>query len=389
MTHPSTTIAGAGIAGLSSALALSRIGARVTVAERSAQFSEVGAGIQLGPNAVRRLLAWGLDLNSSLQASVPERLQVLGAADARERGCLRLGDAAHARYGATYATVHRADLHAALLHALRGQVDVDLHLNQDLRWRSGSLFSGDQALAPHELTVVADGVWSQLRSAVVEDGPPFWTGHVAYRALARMADLPTHWRVNQVTVWLGHDLHVVHYPVRGGEYLNAVVLAEAPQRQPSQDWDQAADAQGVRDALRACHPRLQALVDDCLAAGAQWRLWALAGRAPVRGAHELVRDRVALAGDAAHPMLPYLAQGAGMAIEDAQALAEALVNYADVPQALQAYAQARWQRVARVQARAMRNGRIFHLRGPIAWARDAAMRMGGEAVLDVPWLYAE
>ena len=387
--HPhSLTIAGAGIAGLACALAASRRGLCASVHERAASFSEVGAGIQLGPNAVRRLLAWGLDLEGRLQANVPERLQVLGAADASERGCLRLGDAAKARYGAPYATVHRADLHAALLQALREQAYVDLQLGQALGWRSGRLCSDDPAFAPHALTVVADGVWSQLRSAVVDDGAPRWTGHVAYRALARMADLPAHWRAHQVTVWLGHDLHVVHYPVRGGEYLNAVLLVEAPQIQPSQEWDQAADAQGVRDALRACHPRLQALADDCLAAGAQWRLWALAGRTPVRGPHELVRDRVALVGDAAHPMLPYLAQGAGMAIEDAQALADALAAETDVSMALQAYAQARWQRVARVQARAVRNGRIFHLRGPMAWARDAAMRIGGEAVLDVPWLYA-
>lgn len=387
MLKISASIAGAGIAGLSAALALSRAGARVLVAERAEAFGEVGAGIQLGPNAVRRLQAWGLTSDGAVRASQPESLQALGAFDGRERGRLSLGASAERRYGAPYWTVHRADLHAALLAAVQARGDVDLALQQNLHWQAGQLRTADDQAVSADVTVVADGVWSQLRTAVVNDGQPRWTGHVAYRALARMADLPPHWRRPHVTVWLGTDLHVVHYPVRGGEYLNAVVLVDSPHITPRQDWDQAADVQGVRDALRDCHPRLQALVDDCLAAGAQWRLWALAGRAPVRGPHELVRERVALVGDAAHPMLPYLAQGAGMAIEDAQVLADALATQADVSAALQAYAQQRWQRVARVQARAARNGRIFHLRGPAAWARDAAMRLGGEGVMDLPWLY--
>ena len=385
MTQGSATIAGAGIAGLASALALARAGWRVQLRERASAFAEVGAGIQLGPNAVRRLQAWGLATDGRMQAARPESLRAWGARDGRERGHLRLGAQAQARYGAPYVTVHRADVHAALAQAVQAQGGVAVQLGQ------GVDLAGDTwpDLGPdaHQVGVIADGVWSRLRARVVDDGPARWTGHVAFRALARMADLPPAWRANQVNVWLGHDLHVVHYPVRGGEYLNAVVLVEAPQLTPRQDWDQGADLQVLRAALHTSHPRLQALIDDCQAAGGQWRLWALAGRAPVRGAHELAKGALALVGDAAHPMLPYLAQGAGMAIEDAQVLADALQGARDVPQALQHYAQQRWSRVARVQARAARNGRIFHLSGPAAWARDTAMRVGGEAVMDLPWLY--
>ena len=190
-------------------------------------------------------------------------------------------------------------------------------------------------------------------------------------------------------LWLGPRLHVVHYPVRGGDWLNLVVLVESNDMAQTPGWDSQRTSEQTADdlnlALKGCCHRLQDLVRISEA----WRAWALFDRPPLQSATDMARGRVALLGDAAHPMLPYLAQGAGMAIEDADTLAQCWSQVGlSVEQRLQAYAQARWQRVAKVQARARRNAKVFHARGGLAWARNTAMRWGGPAVMDMPWLYA-
>ena len=188
--------------------------------------------------------------------------------------------------------------------------------------------------------------------------------------------------LQQVTVWMGPRLHVVHYPVRGARLLNVVAIMAGPMPADPQDWDGQAQAPALlRERL---DPGLRALLDGAPA----WRLWALHDRTPLQSAAQMARGRVALLGDAAHPMRPYLAQGAGMAIEDAQALAQALQRHGATPTALSAYAQARWARNARVQARALRQGQIYHAQGPVAWARNSAMRLAGARLMDLRWLYA-
>jgi salicylate hydroxylase len=196
-------------------------------------------------------------------------------------------------------------------------------------------------------------------------------------------------RSQEITAWLGPRLHVVQYPVRSGEWLNVVVIVQGKVQGDLQDWDHRSNAEDLQKTLvSACAP-LQALTE----AIPEWRLWALCDRQPMGSAAEHAQGRVCLIGDAAHPMRPYLAQGAGMAIEDAAELGQSLSRVkdgaAEVVQALSQFAQRRWQRNARVQARAIRNGDIFHLSGPAAWARDASMKLLGERLLDVPWLYGE
>jgi salicylate hydroxylase len=211
-------------------------------------------------------------------------------------------------------------------------------------------------------------------------------GHLAYRALVRQADLPAALRSQQVTAWLGPKLHVVAYPVRGGEWLNVVAIVHGHVQGSLEDWDHGANAADLQAALSHTCTSLRELI----AAVPAWRLWVLCDRAPLGGVEQMARGHVALLGDAAHPMRPYLAQGAGMAIEDAAELGRQLGlvdGVLDVPTLLQRYALNRWQRNARVQARSIRNGEIFHLEGPMAWARDASMRLLGERLLDVPWLY--
>ena len=394
-------IAGGGIGGIAAALACAKAGARVTVLERAAAFAEVGAGIQIGPNVTRVLHGWGLAQALAGVAVFPSHLQVRNAPSGRELGVLRLGDTARQRYGAPYATVHRADLHAVLLDAMRQNTGTELHLNAALtgfveypervavEMESGVAMEADVLLG-------ADGLWSAVRQQLLHDGPPRATGHLAYRAMVRQAGLPEPLRSRHITAWLGPDLHVVQYPVRGGEWLNvvAIVLGTLPSAGAgcnadgdsagANPWDHGTDSAILRRALEGCCRPLQ----DLVAAIADWRLWVLCDRAPMQGPQQHGGGRVALLGDAAHPMRPYLAQGAGMAIEDAAELGRVLAcDAVGVPSAVHLYGQRRWQRNARVQARAVRNGQIFHARGWVQWGRDRALKLLGERLLDLPWLY--
>ena len=400
-------VAGGGIGGLAAALACARAGCDVQVFERAGVFAEVGAGLQIGPNITRVLQAWGLGDALAGVAAFPSHLQVRDAATGRELGVLRLSDRARQRYGAPYATLHRADLHQLLLDAVRQQAGSGLLLSCTIHGFAQS----DASVAAHtdgghqvegDILLGADGLWSAVRQCLLGDGPPRVTGHLAYRALVPQHDLPASLRSQHITVWLGPDLHLVQYPVRGGAWLNVVGIVHqrasaalgAAQASPASDaddgtdaarWDQRTTASRLRAALVGSSAPLQDLVQ----AVADWRCWTLCDRAPVSGPGQMAQGRVALLGDAAHPMRPYLAQGAGMAIEDAATLGRMLAAFpaSAVEAALRAYADQRWQRNARVQARALRNGRIFHARGPLRWARDIALRMLGERVLDVPWLY--
>jgi salicylate hydroxylase len=357
--------------------------------ERAAQLSEVGAGIQIGPNVTRILQAWGLGAALMQVAAFPGQLQARDAQTGRVLGTLRLGKRAQALYGAPYATIHRADLQG-LLHRAALRAGVEHLLGQTVQSWQGTeaalqVNTAEGLSLQASALIGADGVWSAVRQQLLCDAPARFTGHLAYRALVAQADLPAHLRSDQVTVWMGPRLHVVHYPVRGGEWLNMVAIVHGEKPEQADDWDQAGQAQALLQAMGAVGKDLH----ERLGSVPAWRQWALHDRAPLSAAGQMARGRVALLGDSAHPMRPYLAQGAGMAIEDAQVLAQCLVqNSGGVPERLQAYAQQRWARNARVQARAIRNGRIFHATGPVAWGRNLSMRLLGERLMDVPWLYA-
>lgn len=389
--RPPVLIAGGGIGGLAAALACAQAGLPVQLLERSATPSEVGAGIQLGPNVTRILQAWGLGERLAQVAAFPPRLQVRDALSGQVLGTLTLGQRAQARYGAPYATLHRADLQG-LLHRAALDLGLDLREGQTVRgWQAApdglAVHTADAQTLQASALIAADGIWSTLRPQLLADGPPRYTGHLAYRAVVAQADLPFPLRSDQVTVWLGPRLHVVHYPVRGGQWLNLVAIVHGAKPDPAlaQDWDQAGHTQALMQAVGAVGPDLHAR----LASVPAWRQWALHDRAPLSAASQMAHGRVALLGDAAHPMRPYLAQGAGMAIEDAEVLAHCLSTAsASVPEQLRAYAAQRWARNARVQTRAIRNGRIFHAQGAVALGRNLSMRLMGERLIDVPWLYA-
>jgi salicylate hydroxylase len=384
-----TLIIGGGIGGLAAALACSGVGSDVELFERSTEFTEVGAGIQLGPNVVKVLHGWGLQDGLQAVAAFPDRLQVRDANLGDELGVLRLGAVTVQRYGSPYATVHRADLHALLLSAVRQQGAAQLQLDSELASfeqhdRGVTLHTTDGRVVQGDALVGADGLWSSVRRQLLNDGTPQATGHLAYRALVEQSSLPERLRSRQVTAWLGPEFHVVQYPVRLGAWLNVVAIVQGRIVGDVEHWDHSANAAKLRDRMTATCPALQ----DLIQAIDHWRLWGLSRRAPMQGPGEQAQGRVALLGDAAHPMVPYLAQGAGMAIEDANALSEALrIGGSDVPGVLKSYANSRWQRNARVQAGAIRNGEIFHATGLLRWGRDAAMKLLGERLLDLPWLY--
>jgi salicylate hydroxylase len=381
-------IAGGGIGGLAAAVACTQRGVPVQLLERAAQLSEVGAGIQIGPNVTRILQAWGLGDALAQVAAFPPRMQARDAQTGQVLGTLTLGERAQSLYGAPYATIHRADLQG-LLHSAAQSAGVDIRLGLTVQgWRDTAdglgVTTADGASVQAGALIGADGVWSAVRQQLLGDAPARFTGHLAYRALVAQADLPAHLRSEQVTVWMGPRLHVVHYPVRSGQWLNLVAIVHGAKPEPSQDWDQVGQTQALMQAMGAVGHDLH----ERLASVPAWRQWALHDREPLNGAKQMAQGRVALLGDAAHPMRPYLAQGAGMAIEDAQVLAQCFcIDNSTVPEQLQAYAEQRWVRNARVQARAIRNGRIFHAQGAVALGRNLSMRLMGQRVMDVPWLY--
>ena len=388
-------IVGGGIGGLAAALACGQAGARPQVLERAATFSEVGAGIQMGPNVTRTLHAWGLAEDLKAIGFAPRKLEAKDTQTGQVIGSLPLGQRSLDTYGAPYVTVHRADLHRVLLQKLMRSGLAQLHLDSEVeavqQAADGIQISG--ASLPASLTefsqfsamVGADGLWSATRQFVVPPTTPRVTGLLAYRALLPMPSLPEKLRLQDVNVWLGPRLHAVLYPVQCGECLNLVVVVQGQPPANLDDWDHAGHKEELDRAMGPIHADLR----DMLAAVPAWRLWPLCDRPPLQGPHEMAKGRIALLGDAAHPMRPFLAQGAGMAIEDAAELARSWAR-ADLPveDRLQMYAQARWARNAQVQQRSIRNGQIFHLQGPLRWGRNVAMKLMGESLMDVPWLYA-
>lgn len=386
-------VAGGGIGGLAAALALSRAGATVRVLERSPELSEVGAGIQLGPNVTRRLLGW--DLRGALDDAVayPDALYTRHAISGKTTARMALGRETRERYGAPYVTVHRGDMQQLLLRAVQESTDTRLQLaacvsDFDQTDQAVHIKTSDGWELTADALVGADGLWSRVRERLVGDGPARVTGHLAYRAVVPQSGLSATLRSSVVTAWMGPGLHVVQYPVRRGEWLNVVAVVQTTSSVGDpQNWDHAAHASDLRAHL--ANAGAAGALRDLVGAIDHWRLWALCDRPPMTAATQQAQGRVALLGDAAHPMRPYMAQGAGMAIEDAAELEGLLRAHGqqDIAGLLRRYADNRWQRNARVQARAIFNGNIYHATGLMRWGRDLALGALGRRIMDVPWLY--
>ncbi len=378
-------VAGAGIGGLAAALALARVGAEVLVLERAGSLGEAGAGLQLAPNATRLLFALGLETALRRIAFAPESADIYDRESGRRLLSTPLGAHAAARWGAPYLQAHRADLHALLLAAcetagVRLRVDSPVE-RVEADGDGVRLEIGGEAMSA-DVLVGADGVHSRVRAAVLGETPARFTGQIAWRGLVSAADLPPGLVAPAATVWTSTGSHFVHYFVRGGDLVNFVGFTPA-RAWAEESWTAAAAPGEIALAFFGWPEPVRALVEAQARAGeAGWRS-AVHDR-PARPGW--AKGRIVLLGDAAHPMVPYLAQGAGMAIEDAEALARHLAHAPDPAQGLQAYARERYARVRKVQAWAARNGSVFHLPGPLRRAAFAAAALG-DASARLDWLY--
>ena len=390
---PSRTviIAGAGIGGLTAALAIAQRGYRVAVFDQAPRLEEVGAGIQLSPNASRILIALGLREQLQRHVVAPQELRVMNAQSAHMLARAPLGAAAEARYGAPYWVIHRGDLQAVLIEAVGANQDISLHLGARVEdfalHQNGVTISALASQRPVEergcALICADGLWSKLRERLGHQAAPQFARHTAWRALAPADALVPDLRAPAVNLWLGRDAHLVHYPVRGGSLINIVAIIRDDWREPG--WN----APGLRHDILARYPSglWPKAARVIVAAPERWHKWALYDRAPT--AH-WGKGPVTLLGDAAHPMLPYLAQGAAMAIEDAAVLAQRLADTPDDPDgAMRRYERQRRSRTARAQHAARRNGMAYHMGGAGAVLRTLALlAMGGQRLIArYDWLY--
>lgn len=383
-------IAGAGIAGLTLALALARRGFEARLLEAAPVLSEAGAGVQLSPNATRRLRELGLLEAVAAQAVRPAHVRIRRARDGTDLAVMPLGDGAERRYRAPFLLVHRADLQAALVDAVQAESRIALETGvriAGVEVTADGLLIRDEDGAQRLVDglVGADGIHSRVRALVAPAGDPLLaSGRTAWRSLVPAEAAPPHARAAASNLWLGPGAHLVHYPVRAGRLVNVVAIVGDGAGDPAgaSDWAAAGDPARLAGAFASWSEDARAL----LAAAPAWRVWPLCDRAPLP---RWSRGAVTLAGDAAHPMLPFLAQGAAQAIEDAAALAEALHAHRSFPEAAGAYERSRRDKAARVQRDSRRQASIYHLGAPAALARDTAFRLLGPARMlsRYDWLY--
>ncbi len=383
--HP-ILIAGGGIGGLATALVLARDGHAVTVLEQAASFGEIGAGIQLGPN-IFKMFAWlGLTDVVSKVSFFPPGLGMNDVRTGEKVVRVPLGDVSRATYGFPYGVIYRADLHQVFLDACRELPNITLRTDAKLESFEQTADSVRVRLVngetlPGVALIGADGLWSKVREAVVGDGKPRVSGHIAYRAVLKREDVPAHLWSDDVLLWGGEKTHLVHYPLRRGELFNLVAVFHSSKY--DEGWNTFGDPAELTERFQGACPQVRELLGKI----ETWKMWVLCDREPVKNWTD---RRVTLLGDAAHPMLQYLAQGAGQAIEDAVVLREAL-RFArnDVPLAFQKYQQARYLRTGRVQLTARFYGDIYHAAGVQRELRNQLFQGGQESAgfAGLKWMY--
>jgi len=381
MKVPHAIIAGAGIGGLTAALCLARNGWRVTLLERAPLLEEVGAGLQLSPNASRVLKRLGV-LDRLEGASLnPQAIRIRRGRDAAPLALLPLIEAEQ-KWGGPYCVALRTDLQRALIEAVA--------CSPDIRLLTGTAVAGFAATAEGvtvaakqglittafeaDCLIGADGVQSFVRKRLMEPAKDVlrFSGNEAWRAVIPAEQLTAELRRPETNLWLGPDAHVVHYPLRGGDIVNIAIIIgqrQAPETRPDA-WANAGDPKVIAARFANWHP----LVCGLITSASEWQTWPLYEHEPLKA---WTARRIALLGDAAHPMVPFLAQGAAQAIEDAATLGNALAQNLPIERALETYAAARLTHTAKVQKASRQQGVIYHLSGAAALARDFTIRALG------------
>jgi len=379
-------IAGGGIGGLAAALALSREGWPTHVFEQAETFKEIGAGIQLGPNAFYTFDALGITDRICELASFPDDIIAMDALSGEELTKLPVGQLFPERFGKPYGLIHRADLHKVLLDACRASGCVDLRAATRVEGydetAGGVVVRTERGERVEGTALVgADGLWSSLRGAIVGDGKPRVSGHIAYRAVLRADEVPLGNRLNAMVVWMGPKYHLVHYPLRANELFNLVAVFHSDRYEDG--WDTYGDPEELYLRFEGAHPLVLGMLDKI----ESWRMWVLCDREPVSN---WSKGRVTLLGDAAHPMLQYLAQGACMAMEDAVCLANKMRDRGDDPAAaFLDYQRARYLRTSRTQLTARLYGHAYHAAGATRDLRNAflASRSPQQTMESMAWMY--
>jgi 2-polyprenyl-6-methoxyphenol hydroxylase-like FAD-dependent oxidoreductase len=380
-------IAGGGIGGFAAALALARKGRSVHLLEQAATFGEVGAGIQLGPNVFKMFEVLGVTEAIKDVAVFPQALIMRDAISGDQIVRIEVGsEKFRKRFSFPYGVIYRPDLHNTLIDACEAEPLVRTSVNQKV---SGFEDAGDRVRVftedgtTHEgaALIGADGLWSAVRKQLVGDGKPRVSGHIAYRAVLPTGEVPDHIRQDNVVLWAGPKTHLVHYPLHRGEIYNLVVVFHSDRYE--EGWDTYGDPDELRERFAGEHEDVQTMLGKV----ESWRMWVLCDREPIR---DWSRGRVTLLGDAAHPMLQYLAQGACMAIEDGVCLATRVAaNGDDYATAFAEYQSLRYLRTARVQLTARFYGDIYHAAGATADLRNTLLGMidASKPGEGLAWLY--
>ena len=380
-------VVGGGIGGLSAALALSRKGIPVLVLEQAPEFKEIGAGIQLGPNVFRMFEVLGLTKEMFHWCAFPEGLEFRNSITAETIIDMRIDQRFHAKYNAPYGVIHRADMLNVILDACKTSNLIKLVTSQKVvsidddgsavtvKTDTGETYKG-------AALVGCDGLWSTVREKIVGDGKPVVSGHIAYRAVLPTAEWPKEYRLPKMIVWCGEKTHLVHYPLRRGELFNLVVVFHSDRYE--EGWDTYGDPAELHSRFAdKCEP-VRTLLQKVNA----WKMWVLCDRPAIKN---WTHGRITLLGDAAHPMLQYLAQGGNMAMEDAVCLANQIeASGKNYGAAFKKYQELRYLRTARVQLMARVFGEIYHASGVNRELRNKLLAdWSREGAIDMSWLYGE
>jgi 3-hydroxybenzoate 6-monooxygenase len=386
MAQEPVIVVGGGIGGLAAALALARKGIEVRVLEQAPEFREIGAGIQLGPNVFKMFARLGLTDTVSRIAWFPDRLVLMDCVTGKEVTRITLGDDFLEKFKFPYAVIHRADLHQAILEACRHSGRIALETSQKVTAIRATgdgvaVTLADGAAVAGSALIGADGLWSTVRQHLVKDGNPRISGHIAYRAVLPTDEVPERLRVGSMVIWAGEKTHLVHYPLRNGEITNLVAVFHSNRYE--EGWDSYGDPAELHERFAGTCEEVRTMLGKI----EEWRMWVLCDREPIK---EWSDGRVTLLGDAAHPMMQYLAQGACMAIEDAVCLADKVVErQGDFAAAFRDYQAARYLRTGRVQLMARVYGEVYHASGVIRELRNTWLgaRSQADSLEGMAWLY--
>jgi salicylate hydroxylase len=386
-TSKPVLVVGGGLGGLAAALALSRKGIPVQVLEQAPEFKEIGAGIQLGPNVFRMFEVLGLTEQMFHWAAFPEDLEFRDSMTAETIVHMKIDKRFHDKYHAPYGVIHRADMLNVIYDACKQSNLIKLATSQKVvsieddgsgvtaRIDTGETYKGAALIG-------CDGLWSTVREKVVGDGKPVVSGHIAYRAVLPTAEWPKEYRLSKMIVWCGEKTHLVHYPLRRGELFNLVAVFHSDRYE--EGWDTYGDPAELHARFaEKCEP-VRTLLQKVNA----WKMWVLCDRPPIKN---WSKGRITLLGDAAHPMLQYLAQGGNMALEDAVCLANQIeASGGDYEAAFKKYQELRYLRTARVQLMARVFGEIYHASGVNRELRNKVLgEWSRQGSIDMSWLYGE